>query len=359
MDSLARSGCGVLAATSLAALIGGAPSGVVFAHAVAPQRPAAKARPTLLTWNKVPVCLEASVGQGDRNQGDNALEWKSSQRTVPTATGVVTLRFREDEAAVVLNDQPIAIGADAQGKPVILGDYSVGVRGFPDCDAPDYIFIVPAGQDRVVGRRWFLDGRRPAAAGEPAAVEFPGHYGSDTVVSLRDGMLTVSGGAADGDETTYQYHGSPVRAFVHKGAQPKYVAVIGKPNDEFYGNAAANETTLKTAGQETFDLLRARTSAGKTKLFHGRYLIVEGSEPGDFQRHGAVVIDTVKDAAFFIVCDDATAYTGTLVASSRTRAATLERGGEDVLSAFRFAGLTLAFDESANLVCDGECHDER
>jgi len=357
MGSLARPGCGVFAATSLAALIGGALAHSAVTSAAAVQRAASKARPTLLTWNKVPVCLEASTAQS-RNQGDNGLDWKSPQRTLTTSTGVVSLRFRDDETAVVLGDQPIPIGADAQGKPVILGDYSVIVRAFPDCDAPDYVFIAPAAQDRVVARRWFLDGRRPAAD-DSGVVEFPGHYGADTVVSVRDGVLSVSSGAADGDETTYQYHGSPVRAFVHKSAPPKYVAVLGKPNDDFYGSAAAAETTLKTAGQETFDLLRARTSVGKTKLFRGRYLIVEGSERGDFQRHGAVVIDTVNDAAFFIVCDDAAVYTGALVASSHAPAATLERLGDDVLAAFRFAGLTLSFDESANLVCDGECHDER
>ena len=346
MGSFARVAGGVLAATALVGQIAAA------------QRSATRARPTLLTWNKVPVCLEASATRG-KNQGDSGLEWKSSQRTVPATIGMVSLRFRDDEAAVVLNDQPIAIGADAQGKSVILGDYSVSVRGFPDCDAPDYLFVVPAGQDHAVGRRWFLDGRRSPAAGESAAVEFPGHYGSDTVISLRDSMLTVSSGAADGDETTYQYHGSAVRAFVLKGALPKYVAVIGSPNDEFYGSASASDTVLRTAGQETFDLLRVRTSVGRTRLFRGRYLIVEGAAAGDFQRHGVVVIDTAKDAAFFVVCDDEALYTGALVASSRARAATLERGGDDVLAAFRFAGLTLTFDESANLVCDGECHDER
>jgi hypothetical protein len=346
MGSHARIACSVLAATALAVQIAAA------------QRSATKARPTLLTWNKVPVCVEASAARSG-NQGDSALDWKSSQRTARTAAGVVTLRSRDDETAVLLNDQAIAIGADAQGKSVVLADYSVTIRGFPDCDAPDYLFIAPAGQDQTAGRRWFFDGRRQAAAGESAVIDFPGRYGPDTVVSLRTGMLTVSSGAADGDETTYQYHASPVRAFVHKSAAPKYVAVVGKSNDEFYGSAAASEVVLKTAGQETFDLLRARTSVGTTKLFRGRYLIVDGSAAGDFQRHGVIVIDTTKDAAFFVVCDDDPIYTGALVAASHARAAALERGGEDVLAAFRFAGLTLTFDDSANLVCDGECHDER
>src|SRR5437899_8602352 len=144
-----------------------------------------------------------------------------------------------------------------------------------------------------------------------------------------------------------------------KEAVPKYVAVIRSPNDEFYGSASASDTVLRSAGQENFDLLRVRTSVGRTRLFRGRYLIVEGAAAGDFQRHGVVVVDTVKDAAFFALCDDEAIESGALLAASRGRAASLERGGEDVLAAFRFAALTLAFDESASLVCDGECHEER
>jgi hypothetical protein len=358
MGILSTRVCGALAAGVTVVLLARVAPGEEVAR-TASQRSTTKTRPTLLTWSKMPVCLEASAGARSTNESDSGLNWKSSQRTVPAAVGVVSLRLRDDEAAVALNDLPIAIGSDAQGRAVVIGDYSVSVRGFPDCDAPDYLFIMPVGQDQVVGRRWFLDARRPAPAGESAAVEFPGRYASDTVVTLRDGLLTVSSGAAEGDEITFQYHASPVRAFVHKSAAPKYVAAIGRPNDEFYGSAAASETLLKTAGQENFDLLRVRTSAGRTRLFRGRYLIVEGAAPGDFQRHGVVVVDTVKDAPFFALCDDEAIESGALFAASRTRGASVEHGGEDVLAAFRFAGMTLAFDESSSLVCDGECHEER
>jgi len=322
------------------------------------QRQASKARPTLLTWSKVPVCLDATAPARSANQPADALDWKSSSHSLRTGAGTVALRRHDDEAVLFVNEQATAIGADEQGRAILLGDRSVSVRGFPDCDAPDYLFIAPSGGDQTVSRRWFLDGRRAPGAGESAAIEFPGRYDSDTVVSLRGGMLTVSSGAADGDETTFQYHDGAIHAFVHAGTAPKYMNAIGKANDEFY-RSAATDAVLRAAGQETFDLLRVRTSAGKTRLFRGRYLIVEGAAAGDFQRHGVVVVDTTKDTAFYALCDDSVIESGAIVAASHAQASQLERGGEDVLSAFRFAGLTLTFDDSTNLVCDGECHDER
>jgi hypothetical protein len=319
---------------------------------------AAKPKPTLLTWSKVPVCLDASAPSRSSASTASALDWKSPQHTVRTAAGAVGLKLHDDEAALVLNDQPVAIGVDSQGRSIALGDRSMSVRGFPDCDAPDYLFITPTAEDQTVSRQWFVDAHTPST-GEFAAVEFPGHYGADTVVSLRDGTLTVSSGAADGDETAFQYHAGPVHGFVQAGAAPKYLAVVGASNTDFYRNSAASDVVLRSAGQDTFDQLRVRTAVGKARLFRGRYLIVEGSADGDFQRHGVVVVDTVKDAALYVLCDDEAIESGAIVAASRVRASALDRGGEDVLAAFRFAGLTLAFDDGATLACDGECHGER
>ena len=73
---------------------------------------------------------------------------------------------------------------------------------------------------------------------------------------------------------------------------------------------------------------------------------------------GAVVVDAIKDVSVFVLCDDEAIETGALVVASRSTAS-LERGGEDVLAALRFAGFNVTFDEGLKLVCDGECHEDR
>jgi hypothetical protein len=313
----------------------------------------------VLTWDRVPVCLEASAPRRAVDNRSTSLGWTSNRREIPTAKGAVTLQLHDDEVALKIGDEAVTIGADEQGRPVHLSDSSLSVSGLPDCDAPEYVFITEKGDGRSPqGRRWLFDPRRIWQASESAVIDVPGPHTQDTLVSLRDGVLLISHGAAEGDEKMYRYHPDPVHAFVRTGAASKYVAVVSRANDDFYRDTVARETLLKTAGPEMFDLLRLRTAEGKVRLFRGRYLIVEGSAAGDFQRHGAVVVDTITDVAFFVLCDDGAIETGAILASSRGNITNVESGGEDVLGAFRFAGFNLTVDD-AKLVCDGECHEER
>jgi hypothetical protein len=336
-------------------------AGAVSMDAASPQRTHAKPKTgvVVLTWDRVPVCLEASAPRHTSDSRSAALGWTSTRREISTGKGPVTLQGQDDQVVLKIGTEAVTIGADEQGRPVHLSDSSLTVSALPDCDAPEYVFITDRGDGRSPrGRRWLFDPRRTWQPSESRVIDVPGPSTPDTLVTVRDGVLLISHGAAEGDEKTYRYHPDPVHAFVRTGAASKYVAVVSRANDEFYRDATARETLLKSAGQEIFDLLRVRTAEGKVRLFRGRYLIVEGSAAGDFQRHGAVVVDTIADAAFFVLCDDATIETGAILASSRGNITTVESGGEDVLGAFRFAGFNLTVDD-AKLVCDGECHEER
>ena len=323
------------------------------------QKKALKTRPTILTWNRVPVCLDASAPQSGGTDNADTLKWVSARRDVRASDTIIGLALQHDEVVLTLGSRPVTIGADAQGRPVNLGESSLTVWAIPDCDAPEYVFIAQRSDGhRATSRRWLFDPRRVAQPGEPAVIDFPGRYEADTVVSLRDNALAISNDAADGDEKTFQYHPAPVSAFARKGVAQKYITTIGRPNADFFRNGPASDTVLKSAGQEVFDLLRARTSVGKTRLFQGRYLIVEGAAAGDYGRHGAVVVDAIKDVSVFVLCDDEAIETGALVVASRSTAS-LERGGEEMLAALRFAGFNVTFDEGLKLVCDGECHEDR
>jgi hypothetical protein len=313
----------------------------------------------MLPWAQVPVCLDATIAdEGDRKA--EPITWTSTRHDVRTPKGTIGVQPQSDAVVLTLGGQPVSLGADVEGKTMTLGDWSLKVWGVPDCASPLYLFISQTSDGNPVRRRqWLFDPGREVQAGRPAVIYFPDAFGTDTVVIVRDNALTVTSGAAEGTEKTLRYFPDPVGAFVRPGAQQKYMRAIGTPNRVFYENAAATDVLRKTAGDEIFDTLRTRSSAGTTELVEGRYLVVAGSAAGDFARHAAVVVDIVKDVAVFLVCEDDQIESGALVAASRADLRTLERGGDEVLAAFRTAGFSLIWDERGRLACDGECHGER
>ncbi len=322
--------------------------------AVAPVATAQKgvAKATLLPWTRVPLCLDGTVGPG-------AIKWTSPPRDVKTARATIRLAVNKDLVAVTMNDTPVALGSDVEGKPLVLSDTSMRVWALPDCATATHVFVEQTSDGAPVRRRyWFYDGADAAAGAQPM-VRFPDSFEPDTVVAIRDGALTMTNGSSEGNERAFRYHPAPVRAFVVAAAQPKYVAVIGKPNSAVFESAAVTAKLRAAAGDESFGTLRLRTGEGRTDLFLGRYLIVAGSTAGDYIRHAAVVIDIVSDASYFVVCTDEHEYTGVLTESSSAAANLAARDADDVLAAFRYVGFTLLWSEQSRLACDGECHDER
>jgi len=315
------------------------------------------ARATLIRWEKLPICLEAAAARDNAN--GSVIAWTSTRRELRTSGGILGFQLHDDEVALTLNNRLVAIGMDAQGKPIAAGESSLVVKAAPDCDAAAYVFVAPRTDRHGEGERhWLFDPRRTLRPEDPSLVEFPGVYAANTIVTLRDTALIVSSGTADSDDKAFQYHPDPVHSFVRVGGQPKYIELVGRPNEDFFHSVPASGAVRESAGDELFELLRTRTSTGKARVFQGRYFIVEGAAAGDFERHAAIVVDMIKGSSFFVACDDEGTDGGRLEAASRGNAAALERGGEEVLAAFRFAGFTLMFDDGV-LRCDGDCHDER
>jgi hypothetical protein len=317
------------------------------------------ARAIVMPWEQVPVCLEATIAD-ETDKKTEPIKWVSPRHDVRTAKGVVALQRQADVVVLTLGGQPVSLGSDVEGKPMTLGDWSVKVWGVPECSSPTYLFISQTSDGNPVRRRqWLFDPGRDVQAGQRAVVLFPDSFYADTVLVVRDNVLTLTSGAAEGVEKAFRYYPDPIGAFIQSGAQEKYLRTIGVSNQSFYDNPGAADALRKSAGDDLFDALRTRSAAGRTELFEGRYLIVAGSAPGDYARHAAAVIDIVKDAASFLVCEDDQVETGVLRGSSRADLRTLEHNGDDVLAAFRMAGFTLIWDEQGRLACDGECHDER
>jgi hypothetical protein len=300
-----------------------------------------------LAWDRVPRCLAATVA------GD-APKWTTDRHELKTSKGVVAIQPQGGELSLTLDGQPIVIGSDENGHPITLGDWSLEVWAVPDCAQPAYLFIeqksAGAGSD---SRQWFFDPARPRQANDAAVVEFQGHYGTDALLTYHDAVVIVANDVGEPGERTFQYYGSPLYAFLEKGAPPKYLGVIGKSNAAFFEDAGASAGALKIAGRDDFDALRSRTAVGDSRVFRGRYLVVSGAADGDYEHHGAVVIDMIRDATYYVLCDDDREETGVIVSSSRAS------GGDDLLEAFRFAGFILRWTDEGGLACAGECHDER
>jgi hypothetical protein len=307
-------------------------------------------------WERVAVCLQATVSRDSSRRSATTMKWASAHRDVRTSRGVIGLQLLDDEAVLTLDGHAVTVGSDIDAKPINLGDWSVTVWAVPDCGAPAYLFIEQQDDANPVRiRRWFFDPNRTWESHELAVIEFPGKYGADTVLSLRGNTLSIANDVGEATEKTFHYQAAPVYAFVQTGIQPKYFATINKPNSQFFENSAAS-AAVKSNGQDVFELLRVRTSVGTATLFGGRYLIVAGATSGDFQRHAVAVVDTVDDVSFYVLCDDDPDETGALVRSS---AGGNDRHGDDILKAFRSAGFSLVWNDAGRLVCDGQCHDER
>ncbi len=325
------------------------------------QKRSAKAstNPASLSWDQAPRCLDATVGQDDRSSDTRAIRWGSARRDVQTSRGAFGAQLQDEAVVLTFDGQPLRTGSDNEGRPLYLSAWSIDVRGVPDCNAPAYLFIAQKYRGNAADGRWFFDPARTREAADPVVTEFPGRYEADAVLSLRGNVLTITNDIGDRDEKTFQYYPAPLYTFVQKGAQPQFLATIDKPNGDFYANAAASASVRQQAGADLFEALRARTAVGRTRLFKGRYLIVAGATAGDFDRHGAVVVDVISEVSFFVLCEDHPTDTGALVATSRGPIGQIEHGGADVLEAFQFVGFVLRFDEGGQLVCDGECHGER
>jgi len=328
-----------------------------------PAARAAQKRPAggqSLSWDRVPKCLDATVGRDAGGRTTGAIVWRSERHEMKTPAGVFTMRVHDYLVGLTLDGQPVQAGADLEGKPIDLEDWALAVWAMPDCAQPAYGFVEQTSHDaNPEGRRWLFDARTKNAAGAGGLVEFPGRFGPDTSVAFRGGALTVTNDAGGLDEHAYLYVAEPIPIFVQRGAKDKYLKAIGKPTDVFFADASASQIVLAGVGREAFDDLRASTAVGSARLFEGRYLIVSGAASGDYQRHGALVIDVVRDALFTVVCTDHQEETGALTAAYGPRAASLEGGGDRVLAAFQLAGFYLRWDETTGLACDGPCHEER
>src|SRR5438477_3924038 len=113
------------------------------------QRPQGKPKPRVivLTWDRVPVCLQASASRRTADNRSPSLGWTSTRREIPTAKGAVSLQLQDDQAVLKIGSEAVTIGADEQGRPVPLSDSSLTVSALPDCDAPEYVFITDKGDD--------------------------------------------------------------------------------------------------------------------------------------------------------------------------------------------------------------------
>jgi hypothetical protein len=318
--------------------------------------PKSTAAASHIPWERLPVCLQATASRDSSRRSATTMKWASARHDVHTSRGAAELQLLDDEVVLTLEGHAVTVGSDIDGKPINLGDWSVTVWAVPDCGAPAYLFIEQQDDGSPVRtRRWFFDPNRTWQSNELAVIEFPGKYGTDTVLTLRGNTLSIANDVGEATEKTLHYQAAPVYAFVQTGVQPKYFATINKSNSQFFENSATS-AALKSNGQDVFEMLRTRTSVGTATLFGGRYLIMAGATSGDFQRHAVAVVDAVDDASFYVLCDDEPDETGALVGSS---AGGSDRHDDDILKAFRSAGFSLVWNDAGRLVCDGQCHDER
>src|SRR5438270_13369144 len=95
-------------------------AGAASADAASPQRSQAKpkSRVIVLTWDRVPVCLEASAPRRTAdNRSSGSLGWSSTRREIPTVKGAVTLQAQDDQVAVKIGGEAVTIGTAEQGRP--------------------------------------------------------------------------------------------------------------------------------------------------------------------------------------------------------------------------------------------------
>ena len=82
------------------------------------QRPQGKPKPRVivLTWDRVPVCLQASASRRTADNRSPSLGWTSTRREIPTAKGAVSLQLQDDQAVLKIGSEAVTIGADEQGR---------------------------------------------------------------------------------------------------------------------------------------------------------------------------------------------------------------------------------------------------